>query len=73
MDLRKLVLVCPECKAEFDELKKYGMTVNTGYTMIEEGDIEHPDCDLDDPEKRSYCCPMCGYESPDADTFLALS
>ena len=71
--MEKTRLVCPECKAEFDELKKYGVTMNTSDAMNEGVGTDDPDCDSDDPEKRSYCCPLCDYESPDADTFLALS
>ena len=30
------------------------------------------DCHPDDPEKKAYCCPMCGYQGPDLDAFVPI-
>jgi len=67
MDKEKLV--CPKCKHEFEQDEKAGAP-GAGSDEDEKHDA---DCDPDDPEKKAYCCPMCGYEGPDPGAFVPIS
>lgn len=69
----KARLVCPECRAELDELRESGRTMDTGYGVNEEGKMDDPNGNPDNPNKHSYCCPICGYAALHVDAFLALS
>jgi hypothetical protein len=68
MDKEKLV--CPKCNQEFEQPAKPNAAATSGEDA--EGN-DDPNCDPDDPEKKAYCCPMCGYQSPDLKTFVPLS
>ena len=70
--MSKVKYVCPECKQEIAEprlQKKYGMTLS-----LPDAEQDAPlKCDPDDLRQGGYCCPVCGYEGPDAEAFVPLS
>jgi hypothetical protein len=62
--------VCPRCHGEFAQSLSENVRAATHDQGNRGVDTEG---DIDDPEKKAYCCPMCGYESPDPDAFVPLS
>ena len=68
--MKKETLVCPKCKHQFEQPEKLNAPAQSG----DDDDGKHGvDCDPDDPGKKAYCCPMCGYKGPDPGAFVALS